>query len=60
MADGKTVELGGRWPAPRSFRNLRWEGGTYPKDVDVTGRKLSEPEFKRQFQKGIEDSLKRE
>ncbi len=58
--DGKTVELGGRWPAPRSFRNLRWEGGTYPKDVDVTGRKLSEPEFKRQFQKGIEDSLKRE
>lgn len=37
--DGKKIELGGKWAAPRSFRNLRWEGGTYPKYVDVAGRR---------------------
>lgn len=49
--DGKQVELGGRWNVPRAFRNLRWEGGTYPFVIETPdGTKiLSEEEFKKQF-----------
>ena len=31
--DGKQVEMGDQWKAPREFRNLRWKGGVYPKST---------------------------
>ena len=67
--DGKRIELPRRasgrpvsWPEPRASRNLRWQGGTYPRIVQTpNGEKmLSEDEYKKQFQKGIDDSIELE
>lgn len=60
--DGKQIELGGNWNEPRAFRNLRWGGGTYTRTLQTAeGEKtLSDEEFKRQFQKGIDDSIELE
>lgn len=66
--DGKRIEIpelgkNHRWPAPRALRNLRWEGGRFPPGGSSSGREdqpLSEDEFKKQFQKGIDDSIELE
>ena len=51
LKDGNEVEFGGSdgWPAPREFRNLRWEGGvdnenaaTAPAGTDVVPANLDE------------------
>ena len=38
--NGKPVVLaGGPWPATRKLKNLRWVGGTYPKESIMPGRR---------------------
>jgi len=51
-----------RWSEPRAFRNLRWEGGTYPRSAQTPdgAKAMSEEERKKQFQKGIDDSIELE
>jgi len=51
-----------RWSEPREFRNLRWEGGTYPRTKQTPDgiKILSEEEYKKQFQKSIDDSIELE
>ncbi|MBL7221502.1 MAG: acetylxylan esterase [Phycisphaerae bacterium] len=65
VRDGKQIELPAppiRWSAPRAFRNLRWEDGTYRQTVkNPDGKKtMSAAERKKQFQKGIDDSIELE
>ena len=45
-----------RWPEPRAFRNLRWEGGTYLQAAGTPdgAKTLPEAERKKQFRKSID------
>ena len=59
---GKGSDPGAKWAEPRAFRNLRWEGGTYTHTVQTADgvKVMSEEEYKKQFQKGIDDSIELE
>ena len=62
---GKRIELPKsltRWTAPRNFRNLRWDGGKYRHDAETSDNPgtMTDDERKKQFQKGIDDSIENE
>jgi hypothetical protein len=65
--DGKRVEIPenarkNSWTPPRPLRNLRWEGGTFTRTIRTPGgpKVMSEQEYKKQFQQGIDDSIRLE
>lgn len=56
--DGKDeVLLKGRWNSARKYRNLRWVGGSYTKPTLMPGGTISDAEYKRLFQQGIDQSV---
>ena len=61
---GKRVEVPAHTNKPlkaKSFRNLRWVGGTYSElDLGSSTKVLSEEEYKKQFQRNIDDSIEQE
>ena len=59
--DGKDeVLLKGRWNSARKYRNLRWVGGSYTKPTLMPGGQISDAEYKRLFQQGIDQSVAQE
>jgi len=56
--DGKDeVLMKGRWNTARKYRNLRWVGGSYTKPTLMPGGTISDAEYKRLFQQGIDQSV---
>lgn len=59
LPEGDHTDKRTLWAVPRAFRNLRWEGGTYTRSIKTADgeTRLSDEEFKQQFQKNIDDSI---
>jgi hypothetical protein len=60
QAEGKASKLGaGRFDKNRKLRNLRWEGGSYPRGILMPGgdSELSATEYAAQFQSQIDHSI---
>mgnify|MGYP003705853379 FL=1 len=58
IKDGQKINIGHVWQGDWNFRNLRWEGGSYPDKIVVSGGAvdLSEDELNSQIQSAINES----
>jgi hypothetical protein len=60
VRDGEKVKVDGTaWVGPRTIRNLRWEGGEYPRH-QTTGATADLHDFRRNFDDAIRRSLEQE
>jgi dienelactone hydrolase len=60
VRDGEKVKVDGTaWVGPRTIRNLRWEGGEYPRH-QTTGVTADPHDFRRNFDDAIRRSLEQE
>jgi hypothetical protein len=60
VKDGQKVKVDGKaWQGPREIRNLRWEGGEYPRQT-AADRALSSEELQNNFNDAIRKSLEQE
>jgi hypothetical protein len=60
VRDGEKVKVdGAAWVGPRTIRNLRWEGGEYPRH-QTTGATADLHDFRRNFDDAIRRSLEQE
>jgi hypothetical protein len=60
VKDGQKVKVDGKaWQGPREIRNLRWEGGEYPRQK-TAATPLSAEEFQKNFNDAIKKSLEQE
>jgi len=60
VRDGRVVKADGQaWKGPREIRNLRWEGGEYPRH-QTTGVTPDPHDFRRNFDDAIRRSLEQE
>jgi hypothetical protein len=60
VQDGHPVKVNAKaWQGPREIRNLRWEGGEYPRPNGINAT-VNPEEFQKSFNEAIKKSLEQE